>query len=161
MWFDGVRKENTIYVANVSRGKDSTAMLRAIQLMGWPLDMICAIDVWFDNNTPAELPPMVRFKDEYDRKCYENFGVPVTRLCAMQRSQNGKVERESKVHDDRTPECSIISRREESTSGLSKVSQKQTDHGASISRKLTYADIFYRRITPQRERERESCVAAA
>ena len=94
MWFDGVRQPNTIYVANTSRGKDSTAMLRAIELMGWPLDMIVSVDIWFDENTPAELPPMVRFKDEYDRKVEERFGVPVTRLCATKRSQNVHVERE-------------------------------------------------------------------
>ena len=94
MWFDGQRQPNTLYVANTSRGKDSTAMLRAIQLMGWPLDMICSVDIWFDESTPAELPPMVKFKDEYDRKVFEWFGVPVTRLCATKRSQICKVERE-------------------------------------------------------------------
>lgn len=82
MWFDGERKPNTLYVASVSRGKDSTAMLRAIQIMGWPLDAICSVDVWFDDDTPAELPPMVAFKDEWDRKVLDWFGVPVTRLCA-------------------------------------------------------------------------------
>lgn len=87
MWFDGKRQPNTIYLANTSRGKDSTAMLRAIHLMGWPLDMICSVDIWFDEETPAELPPMVAFKDEYDRKVLEQFGVPVTRLCATKRER--------------------------------------------------------------------------
>ena len=64
MWFDGERQPNTLYVANTSRGKDSTAMLRAIQLMGWPLDMIVSVDIWFDETTPADLPPMVKFKNE-------------------------------------------------------------------------------------------------
>lgn len=90
MWFDGQRQPNTIYVANTSRGKDSTAMLRAIQLMGWPLDMICSVDIWFDDDTPAELPPMVAFKDEYDRKVLDWFGVPVTRLCATKREPKDK-----------------------------------------------------------------------
>ena len=95
MWFDGIRQPNTLYVANTSRGKDSTAMLRAIQLMGWPLDMIVSVDIWFDEDTPAELPPMVKFKDEYDRKALDWFGVPVTRLCAKKpRSQFVQVERE-------------------------------------------------------------------
>ena len=40
MWFDGQRQPDTVYVASISRGKDSTAMLRAIQIMNWPLDMI-------------------------------------------------------------------------------------------------------------------------
>lgn len=84
MWFDGIRQPNTLYVASVSRGKDSTAMLRAIQLMGWPLDAIVSVDIWFDDETPAELPPLVEFKDEWDAKVLERFGIPVTRLCATQ-----------------------------------------------------------------------------
>lgn len=92
MWFDGIRQPNTLYVANTSRGKDSTAMLRAIQLMGWPLDMICSVDVWATDTIPAELPPMVAFKDEYDRKVLEWLGIPVTRLCATkrERTENGE-----------------------------------------------------------------------
>ena len=95
MWFDGKRQPNTIYVASTSRGKDSTAMLRAIELMGWPLDMIVSVDIWFDEETPAELPPMVAFKDEYDAKVMSWFGIPVQRLCATKpRSQTVNVERE-------------------------------------------------------------------
>lgn len=109
MWFDGIRQENTLYVASVSRGKDSTAMLRAIQLMGWPLDAIVAVDIWATHDIPAELPPMVEFKDEWDKKCLETFGVPVTRLCARDKKGN----------------------------------------------KISYNDIFYRKISPERERERE------
>ena len=87
MWFDGQRKPNTIYVASVSRGKDSTAMLRAIQLMGWPLDAIYSVDIWATQDIPAELPPMVAFKDEWDKKVLEWFGVPVTRCCAVKRER--------------------------------------------------------------------------
>lgn len=124
MWFDGERQPNTLYVANTSRGKDSTAMLRAIQIMGWPLDMICSVDIWATQDIPAELPPMVAFKDEYDRKVLEWFGVPVTRLCASKRETGSD--------------------------------------GECHSCRLTYEDIFYRKISPQREREREreTCNAA-
>lgn len=90
MWFDGVRKPNTLYVASTSRGKDSTAMLRAIQLLGFPLDAIVSVDVWFDDDTPAELPPMTQFKEEYDKKVLEWFGVPVTRLCATKRTEEAE-----------------------------------------------------------------------
>lgn len=69
MWFDGARQPNTIYCASVSRGKDSTAMLRAIQLLGWPLDVIVSADIWATDDIPAELPPMVEFKDKWDAKC--------------------------------------------------------------------------------------------
>lgn len=108
MVFDGERQPNTIYAASVSRGKDSTAMLLAIEELGWPLDAIYAVDIWATDDIPAELPPMVAFKDEWDRKCLERFGVPVTRLCAM---RNGE--------------------------------------------RLTYEKVFYRHVTPERERERE------
>ena len=95
MWFDGVRQPDTLYVASVSRGKDSTAMLRAIQLMGWPLDMIAAVDIWATDDIPAELPPMVAFKDEWDEKCLERFGLPVTRLCARRKVDERERERET------------------------------------------------------------------
>lgn len=97
MWFDGWRQPNTIYVASVSRGKDSTAMLRAIQLMGWPLDVICSVDIWFDETTPAELPPMVAFKGEWDKKCLNWFGVPVTRLCAAKRERERERRRTTEI----------------------------------------------------------------
>lgn len=135
-------------------------MLRAIQLMGWPLDMICSVDIWFDENTPAELPPMVAFKDDYDAKVLERFGVPVTRLCATKRER----ERE---RDCRTAACSSLPSTPINTDGTSKVFQTQTTHGANSLKtsltgdipsrqKLTYCDIFYRTITTRRERERES-----
>lgn len=167
MWFDGQRQPNTLYVANTSRGKDSTAMLRAIQLMGWPLDMICSVDIWFDESTPAELPPMVKFKDEYDRKVFEWFGVPVTRLCATKRSQICKVERERESRNQtetvthkgcRSPHCSTAGCIQKKTDGTSKDSQTQIMHGASCSKtsstadtvsKLTYKDIFYRKVLPK------------
>ena len=94
MWFDGQRQPNTIYAASVSRGKDSTAMLRAIQLMGFPLDIIVSVDIWATKDIPAELPPMVKFKEEYDKKVFDMFGVPVTRTCAINRSKTVNVERE-------------------------------------------------------------------
>lgn len=95
MWFDGQRQPDTVYVAAISRGKDSTAMLRAIQIMNWPLDMIISVDVWATKDIPAELPPMVAFKDEYDQKVYEMFGIPVTRTCATKScSKSVNVERE-------------------------------------------------------------------
>lgn len=144
MWFDGIRRPNTIYVANTSRGKDSTAMLRAIQLMGWPLDMICSVDIWATQDIPAELPPMVAFKDEYDKKVLDWFGVPVTRLCATKR-------------DCHTPICSTPERKTENTLEAFTDSQCNGTPTAknSSERKLTYEDIFYRKVSPKRERERE------
>jgi len=127
MWFDGKRKENTLYVASVSRGKDSTAMLRAIQIMDWPLDAIISTDIWFDDDTPAELPDMVAFKDDWDKKCFENFGIEVTRVCAL-----ANIDKKRK-----TESC-------------------YEKYDGTDEYKLTYCDIFYRRVPAERERERES-----
>lgn len=88
MWFDGIRQPNTIYVADISHGKDSTAMLRAIQILGFPLDVICTTDMWATKDVRAELPPMVQFKDEWDKKCQEYFGLPVTHVCAHKRERD-------------------------------------------------------------------------
>ncbi len=125
MWFDGQRQPNTIYVANTSRGKDSTAMLRAIQIMGWPLDMICAIDIWATQDIPAELPPMVKFKAEYDRKVLKMMGVPVTHLCATNHSQIGKVERERERERER---------------------EKRNQTESVTHDRLSYEDLFYREM---------------
>lgn len=155
MWFDGVRKPNTVYVASTSRGKDSTAMLRAIQLMGWPLDMIVSVDIWFDDETPAELPPMVKFKNEYDEKVLETFGIPVTRLCARKRSQDVHVERERESGSaSRIAACSTPSLIQNASATTSRDSQTlRAASGASSSRlrtavmtstKQTYCKLFYR-----------------
>lgn len=156
MWFDGQRQPNTLYVANTSRGKDSTAMLRAIQLMGWPLDMICSVDIWFDEDTPAELPQMVKFKDEYDAKILEWFGIPVTRLCATKRERQKQTE--SVTHSgSHTAECSTTGCHQEADlKERSEDSRCAEKAGARNLRqtKLTYCDIFYRQLKP-RERERE------
>lgn len=145
MWFDGQRQPSTVYVANTSRGKDSTAMLRAIQLMGWPLDYIVSIDIWATQDIPAELPPMVKFKDEYDKKVLDWFGIPVTRLCATKR------ERE---RDCPTLNCSTTPQNGDGSKEQSKGSPRSAAVGANTLKKLTYEDIFYRQITPKRERER-------
>lgn len=142
MWFDGIRQPDTLYVASVSRGKDSTAMLRAIQLMNWPLDMIVAVDVWATQDIPAELPPMVKFKDEWDQKCLNTFGMPVTRICA---------EREREYH---TQTSSMTNSQSESISEISGDSRQDVIRGAENlkSNRLTYEDIFYTVMTNRKTR---------
>lgn len=157
MWFDGIRQPNTLYVASVSRGKDSTAMLRAIQLMGWPLDAICSVDIWFDDETPAELPPMVAFKDAWDAKCLEWFGIPVTRLCATKREREREKQNQTEnvTHENLTRAISTVDERTGNSAERLSDFQCSADRGAKSSNmsKLTYTDIFYRKVSPQRERE--------
>ena len=118
-------------------------MLRAIQLMRWPLDMICSVDIWATKDIPAELPPMVSFKDEYDQKVLDWFGIPVSRLCAMNRSQTIQVERE---RERASQTCSTLCVNPANTSALSLDSQRQQGLGAKSSNTniLTYEDLFYR-----------------
>lgn len=173
MWFDGARQPNTIYVASVSRGKDSTAMLRAIQLMGWPLDMIAAVDIWATDDIPAELPPMVAFKDEWDAKCLEQFGMPVTRLCATRKicdSESAQErERERATPGTSTERASTEIQKSRIQSGTELWdSPSGKGHGAAVIskspryQKLTYEKLFYhvpkrrsKGVHVERERERE------
>lgn len=128
-------------------------MLRAIQLMGWPLDAICAVDIWFDNDTPAELPPMVAFKEEWDAKCLEWFGIPVTRLCATKRERG--VTMRNATHENRTQAISTANERTDNSAEHLSVSQCSEGHGVknSSTNRLTYVDIFYRKVSVERERE--------
>ena len=82
MWFDGVRQSNTLYVLNSSRGKDSTACLRAIKILGWPLDCVICADMWATKDIPAARPEMVEYQDEWDATCEALFGVPVLKTYA-------------------------------------------------------------------------------
>lgn len=65
------------HIASISYGKDSIAMLEAIKLLGWPLDRIITVDVWATPTIPADLPPMVEFKDKADRIIKERYGIEV------------------------------------------------------------------------------------
>ena len=87
---------DTICVANVSYGKDSLAMLRAIKLLGLPLHRIIHSEVWATDTIPADLPPMVEFKKHADAIIKDLYGIEVEHICATRPvpSQNGNVERE-------------------------------------------------------------------
>ena len=90
---------NTYCVACISHGKDSIAMLRAIQLLGLPLHGIVTSDVWATQDIPADLPEMWEWKKQADQRVFELYGVPVTHICATEKcSQNGNAEREREQH---------------------------------------------------------------
>lgn len=66
------------YVASLSYGKDSLAMLHVItDVLHWPLDRIITADVWATDTIPSELPPMVEFKEKADRIIKERWGIEV------------------------------------------------------------------------------------
>ena len=49
------------YVASLSFGKDSMAMLIKIKELGLPLDEVIYVDIMFDDDTSGETPEMVSF----------------------------------------------------------------------------------------------------
>lgn len=76
------------YIASLSYGKDSIAMLHVIRdVLGMSLDRIITADVWATDTIPAELPPMVNFKEKADRIIKERWGIEVEHLYATRSFQ--------------------------------------------------------------------------
>lgn len=83
------------YVASISYGKDSLAMLHVItDVLHWPLDRIITADVWATDTIPADLPPMVGFKDKADKIIRERWGIEVEHFCAISKGKNNNYERQ-------------------------------------------------------------------
>ena len=55
------------YIASISYGKDSLAMLEVIHLHNLPLDRIVHVEIMATNTIHADLPPMVAFKEKADK----------------------------------------------------------------------------------------------
>ena len=70
------------YVASISYGKDSLAMLEVIKRNRMPLDRIIHCEVWATPTIQADLPPMVEFKDKADKIIRERYGIEVERVRA-------------------------------------------------------------------------------
>lgn len=68
------------YVLSLSYGKDSLACLGAIEELGWPLDRIVHAEVWATDTIPADLPPMVEFKEKADAIIKDRWGIEVERI---------------------------------------------------------------------------------
>lgn len=69
------------YVASLSYGKDSLAMLHVItDVLHWSLDRIITADVWATDTIPADLPPMVEFKKYADEEIKKRWGIEVEHL---------------------------------------------------------------------------------
>lgn len=70
------------HVLSLSYGKDSLACLGAIEELGWPLDRIIHVEVWATDTIPADLPPMVEFKEKADAIIKGRYGIEVEHYCA-------------------------------------------------------------------------------
>lgn len=72
------------HILSLSYGKDSLACLGAIEQLGWPLDRIVHAEVWATGTIPADLPPMVEFKERADAIIKERWGIEVEHVRAKQ-----------------------------------------------------------------------------
>ena len=70
------------YVASLSYGKDSLAMLEAIYRLGYPLDEIVHAEIWATDTISANLPPVVEFKRHADRIIKDRYGLEVRHVYA-------------------------------------------------------------------------------
>lgn len=70
------------HILSLSYGKDSLACLGAIEELGWPLDRIVHAEVWATDTIPADLPPMVEFKEKADAIIEERWGIRVEHVRA-------------------------------------------------------------------------------
>lgn len=83
------REPNTIYTLSLSYGKDSLACLGAIEELGLPLDRIVHAEVWFNDEIPADLPPMVEFKKKADKIIKDRYGIEVEHVYALNKNGGG------------------------------------------------------------------------
>ncbi len=70
------------YIASISYGKDSLAMLEVIRRNKMPLDHIIHAEVMATPTIHADLPPMVEFKAHADRVIKQMFGIEVEHIRA-------------------------------------------------------------------------------
>lgn len=68
------------YIASLSYGKDSIAMLEVIKQYDMPLDRIVHVEIMATDTIPADLPPMMEFKAKADKIIKERYGIEVEHL---------------------------------------------------------------------------------
>ncbi len=68
------------YIASVSYGKDSLAMLEIIKQHNMPLDRIVHVEIMATNTIPADLPPMMEFKHKADKIIKNRYGIDVEHI---------------------------------------------------------------------------------
>lgn len=70
----------TKYIASVSFGKDSLAMLIKIKELGLPLDEVIYCDIRFDDNISGEMPKMAEFIPKAEKLLKDKFDITVRHL---------------------------------------------------------------------------------
>lgn len=139
---------STEYILSLSYGKDSLACIEAVKLLGYPLDRIITAEVWATDTIPADLPPMVEFKEKADRIIKDRYGITVEHISATRERESGLVLKQS----------STLSSQRERTSEEYMASPCDKDNGVHLTskqkssielQKVTYEKIFYH--VPQRK----------
>lgn len=72
----------TEYMAFISYGKDSLAMLEAISLLKLPLDKIISVDIWPTSTIRGEHPETLKFRDNADKFIKNRYNIDVTHIKA-------------------------------------------------------------------------------
>ncbi len=70
------------YIASLSYGKDSIAMLEVVKQHNLPLDRIVHVEIMATDTIPADLPPMMEFKEKADKIIKEWYGIEVEHIHA-------------------------------------------------------------------------------
>lgn len=68
------------YIASISYGKDSLAMLDVIWLCGYPLTKIITVDVMATPEMSANFEEVEEFKKKADKIIFERYGIQVEHL---------------------------------------------------------------------------------
>ena len=125
------------YVLALSYGKDSLRCLGAIKELGLPLDRIIHSEIWRTDTIPADLPPMIDFKAVADKWIYENFGIVVEHMCAIDKqcTSGGGYNLPTKDSFIKSDEAE-----------KSMVSQSSKGTGVHQFSKQTYEKMFYHRL---------------
>lgn len=70
------------YIASISYGKDSLAMLEVIAQHKMPLDRIVHVEIMATSEIPADLPEVMRWKQYADDVIQRRYGIVVEHICA-------------------------------------------------------------------------------
>lgn len=95
------------YIASLSYGKDSIAMLEVIKQHNMQLDRIVHVEIMATDTIPADLPQMVEFKKHADKIINQRYGIKVEHLTAKKsyeeyfytvKGKKAKLENQGKIY---------------------------------------------------------------
>lgn len=91
------------YIASISYGKDSLAMLIKLKELNYPIDEVLCVDVMFNESIPADKPEMVEFIKQADIILKDKFDVEVKHIkgptfCEVFYSKNKKGKYIGNIH---------------------------------------------------------------